>query len=157
LDWWLGLRWFLATVLPFLLAGFGGYFFFEGTAELINVILGVIIVGILQWLMLRNLRITAWWIPATANAWAAALGGMVFLLALFAFGGSLYLVLLLAAASVLLMGTWQWLMLRNKINDAVWWIPVTFFACILLPLYGFITGVALVLLVGDKDQIGVEC
>lgn len=86
--------------------------------ELAMVTAGVLI-GILQWVVLRqHVRQAGWWILASALGWAAGWGIVIILIP--SELGILTQPILGAA-----MGATQWLFLRRQLYQAGWWIPVS--------------------------------
>lgn len=131
-GWAFGLLWVVASAIGIFLgfiAAFSIGTFVSDTMGNIatGVFAGMVLgtgVGMMQWLVLRR-RVTkaGWWIPASA------FGGLV----LIAAGSGSYLIPkeslsgALAATGILvaggpLMGALQWLVLRNKVGRAGWWI-----------------------------------
>ncbi len=131
----LWLWWTLATV-----AGWAvGEFFFRASGEFVWAAIlfrGAHVLGVggavLQALVLRrHLPRAAWWVLATGVA--AVLGGIAVLAAIvdvpYLTRGfevpSIALILLSVLASGLLVGAFQWLILRRHVARAGWWVPAS--------------------------------
>jgi hypothetical protein len=143
LDWAFWFQWIMVTTVGWILAGalFSGIAFFAAGFT----------VGTLQWFVLQYRIARAWrWILASVSGWAAG--------ALFAFfftqGGVDFQSSLIIGLAT---GTAQWLVLREELHWAGWWIPINVVAwttgLALLPgllstgaLAGAVTGIALMLL-----------
>jgi len=143
LDWAFWFQWIMVTTVGWVLAGaiFSGIAYFAAGFT----------IGILQWLVLQSRISRAWrWIIVSAGGWTAG--------ALFTFFLTLpvnnFLGSLITGAAT---GIAQWLVLREDLHWAGWWIPVSIVAwttgLALLPgllstgaLAGAVTGIALVLL-----------
>ena len=143
IDWALWFQWIMATTLGWVV----GRFLLPNLAF---VVIGIAL-GVLQWLILQQrIRESRWWIIATTLGWT--------------FGSVLVLVALPAAsdftAGVVIgaaTGFAQWLILREEVHWAGWWIVINIVAwttgLALLPgvlltgvMPAVITGIALVLL-----------
>jgi hypothetical protein len=110
-NWTLWLQWLGATALGWI---FGAILL----PELALVATGLVI-GILQWVVLRQyLRRAGWWILASAVGWA---GGWWIVFAVAPQEIGVLTEPLLGAA----MGTLQWLVLRRTLRQAGWWIVVS--------------------------------
>jgi hypothetical protein len=109
-DWRLGLWWSLATIGGLVLGLIIGCTFGLGCA-------------VMQWLALRRL-VSAWWIAATFVAWAIfwAINLAGFLGSGSGVFGKVIEGLGHGALFGALLGLFQWLVLRNKIRNANWWI-----------------------------------
>jgi hypothetical protein len=130
-DWKLGLWWALATIGGLFL---GLVILFAGLGAVINnappFIFGLVLgctfglgVAVAQWLALRRL-VSAWWIAATFAAWA--IFWTINLAGLLGKGSGVFgkIVEGLGHGAVFggLLGLFQWLVLRNKTQNAYWWI-----------------------------------
>ncbi len=135
-----------------------------GVPRYINVVVGAILVGVLQWLVLRRyLRGSVRWIPASLGA--AGVGALV----MFGVGAMDADLGLLIGAGLFgtLLGVTQWLVLRGQVASAGWWVLASTVGWIVaFPLgdlggppgwsvYGAITGTVLVWLLrrGTSDAV----
>ena len=145
-DWSLWFLWIMATTLGWLL----GRFLLPNLAF---VIIGIAL-GVLQWLVLQQRINNAWrWIIATALGWGF---GATFLLTI-APGINEFLA---GALMGITTGTAQWLILRQEVYWAGWWIAISVVGwttgMALLPgvmltgvMAGAVTGIALMLLLSN--------
>ncbi len=134
-------------------------------AGYLGVVAGGVLIGVLQWLVLRgHVRRAGRWVLASFGA-AAVVGVVVFGVGVVDtdlgwFGG----VSLFGTA----VGTFQWLVLRHQVPRAGWWVLASTAAWVVgMPLgdvvgppglgavYGAITGTALVLLLRQRGDIGL--
>ncbi|MFO7742188.1 MAG: hypothetical protein R6X31_07735 [Anaerolineae bacterium] len=107
-DWTLWLKWILASTLGWL----------TGWALTNQFVIGVV-VGVMQWLVLRPLvREDGWWIPASAAGWAGSVALVILILRP---QNSLVAPVLLGAG----IGLTQWLVLRWQLEQAWWWIVLS--------------------------------
>jgi hypothetical protein len=107
-NWVLWLKWILASTLGWAFGVFVGVEFAIGAA-----------VGALQWLVLRPLiRRDGWWIPASAAGWAGAAALVTFVLR----PRSPIVAPALIGAGI---GGAQWLVLRQEVHRAWWWIVLS--------------------------------
>ncbi|WP_017651889.1 serine/threonine-protein kinase [Fortiea contorta] len=115
-DWGLYIQWVLANIF--------GYF---GGAHLLSLISDIagdpipglafcgLLVGILQWIVLRRqVSVSLWWVLPTTLAAPSTY--------LFATKFYIYQMLTLGAFYGLIVGIGQWLVLRQLVNKAGWWI-----------------------------------
>lgn len=106
-DWFLWVQWVMATTLGWIVG-----------AALGELSIGLV-VGALQWLVLRlHIRRAGWWGLVTAAAWA-----VTWLPATAAVPPDLGILIgaLIGAA----LGTLQWLILRDQVYQAAWWIVIS--------------------------------
>jgi hypothetical protein len=131
IDWKLGVWWSLATIGGLVL---GLIILFAGLGAAINnappFLFGLVIgctfglgCALMQWLALRRL-VSAWWILATFAAWAIF---WAINLAGFLGNGTGVLGKVIeglghGALFGVLLGLFQWLILRSKTKNAIWWI-----------------------------------
>ena len=144
LDWALWFLWIMATTLGWVLGRFL-------LPNLTFVTIGIGL-GLLQWLVLQHRIRKAWrWILATTLGW---LVGATFILALLPDGMDF----LAGVVTGVILGSAQWLILRNELYWAGWWIAISVVAWStgmgVLPgvmltgvIAGAITGIALILLI----------
>lgn len=91
-----------------------------GRGAVAGIIAGAV-VGAAQWLVLRQaLPISALWIPATAVGLSAGLALGVAVLGTKTVGLAL---LLRAAVTGIVLGVFQWVLLRQHLALAGWWVP----------------------------------
>jgi hypothetical protein len=110
-NWTLWIEWLGATAIGWLLGALV-------LPELALFSVGLVM-GILQWVVLRQrLRQAGWWILASAVGWTASWG---IALALAPQGIGMLTEPLVGAA----MGTLQWLVLRQQLRQAGWWIVIS--------------------------------
>jgi hypothetical protein len=110
-DWTLWLQWLMANTLGWVLGGIL-------LAEFALSVVGVVI-GILQWVVLRqHIRRAGWWILATAGGWAA---GWAIVIAVVPPEVGIPIGTVLGAA----IGTTQWLILQRQLYRAGWWVVVS--------------------------------
>jgi hypothetical protein len=113
-DWALWFFWLMATSLGWVL----GRFLLPNLA-FVTIGLGI---GILQWLVLQNRIKNAWqWILVTTLGWAL---GSVIVMSLIPDGMDFLAGLTIGTTT----GTAQWLVLRNKLHWAGWWIVINIVA-----------------------------
>ena len=131
IDWKLGLWWSLATIgglalgLAILFAGLGAAIN-NAPPFLFGLVIGCTFglgCAVMQWIALRRL-VSAWWIAATFAAWAIF---WAVNLAGFLGNGSGVIgktIEGLGHGAVFggLLGFFQWLVLRSKTKNAIWWI-----------------------------------
>lgn len=107
-NWILWAKWILVSTLGWVL---GGVLALE--------ILTGLVIGALQWIVLRPLiRQSGWWILSSALGWAAGQGLALLFPPL---EGKLLLMTTIGAA----LGFGQWLILRWQIYRAWWWIVLS--------------------------------
>lgn len=113
-NWSFWMLWILATTLGWLL----GWSLF-GRLDVMGELGIGLAVGILQWLVLRSRIPDAyWWIVATAGGWA--IGWMVVMFVVEPGSG------VLAGALIgAVVGLTQWLVLRQHVPLADWWLVVS--------------------------------
>lgn len=120
-DWVFWFKWILVSTLGWL-AGFA----FPG---LLAAAIGVSL-GILQWLVLRSLFERAWWwIVASGLGWAVGFVAVTYLLP----EQMAVLQGLILGASI---GVAQWLVLRQWVPGAYWWIPMSALGWAVGPILG---------------------
>jgi len=130
-DWRVGLWWSLATIGGLVL---GLIILFAGLGAAINnappFLFGLVIgctfglgCAVMQWLALRRL-VSAWWIAATFAAWA--IFWVINLAGYFGNGSGVFGKVIEGlghgALFGVLLGFFQWLVLRSKTSNANWWI-----------------------------------
>jgi hypothetical protein len=142
MDWALWFYWIMATTLGWLF----GNIFFKG----IPVIISGVIIAALQWSVLFKRIQKAWrWIILSSLGWIA---------------GYILFVIFIPSMSLLIgpvmggaVGIMQWFVLRNEIDWAGWWVPISMLAwttgLTLVPgaltsgsLPGALTGLTLIIL-----------
>ncbi len=120
-DWVFWLKWVLVSSLGWLL---GILLPQEGTVAI------GLAMGLLQWIVLRNLIPQAgWWIAASGLGWALGFLVTEYLL-------PAEIVVLQGAFLGLFMGLLQWLVLRQKVRLAAWWILVSALGWAIGPILG---------------------
>lgn len=135
-DWKLGLWWALATIgglflaLVILFAGLGAVIN-NAPPSIYGLVLGCTFglgCAVTQWLALRRL-VSPWWIAATFAAWA--IFWTINLAGLLGEGSGVMGKIIegLGHGAVFggLLGLFQWLVLRNKTQNAHWWIIANVF------------------------------
>lgn len=144
LDWALWFLWIMATTLGWVLGRF-----LLPNISFVTIGIGM---GVLQWLVLQHRLRKAWrWIIATTLGW---LLGSTLILASLPEGMDFLAGVIIGITT----GTAQWLVLRNELYWAGWWIVISVIAwttgMALLPgvmltgvMAGAITGLALILLI----------
>ncbi len=142
-DWELWIKWVLVSLLGWAI----------GWAFLPAVAIGIV-VGLLQWLVLRSLfRQAGWWVLLSAAGWAT--GYAVF--------EALQLDIIVFQGMMIgtVMGLVQWSVLRQWVHRASWWIPISGLGWavgpILSPLLtgavvGAVTGFALEMLLRHQHE-----
>lgn len=155
LDWRLLLQWVMATTLGYIII-------WILPSDLTLLGLGVPI-GALQWLVLRqHLNQVGWWVLASGLGWAMGMGWVLVGGAIPAGAG-----FLAGTAAGATMGIAQWIVLRNKLHQAGWWIPVSILGWTLAVLgflglsldgamAGIVTGIALELLLRYPGLLKAE-
>ncbi len=110
-DWALWLQWILCTTLAWILGSL--------LPQAFALFAGGVVIGVLQWTVLRQ-RIghAGWWIVASAVGWAA---GWVLVIAMIPPEFGILTGTVLGAA----MGILQWFILRRLVRQATWWIVVS--------------------------------
>jgi hypothetical protein len=110
-DWILWLQWVMLTTLGWIL---GGVVFPE-----LGLLVGGVVLGILQWAVLRQqLRQAGWWIAASGVGWALGWAMAIILL-------PPELGVLAGPLIGLTVGSLQWLVLRREVRRAGWWLVVS--------------------------------
>lgn len=131
-------------------------------AGYLGLVVGVMLIGVLQWLVLwRAMNRAAWWLLASLAA-TAVVGGVIFGLGLISadlgwFGG--------VSLFGTVVGVLQWAVLRRHVPRASWWVVASTAGWGLgMPIgdivgppalgavYGAITGIVLVLLLRQRDE-----
>lgn len=147
LDWALWFYWIMATTLGWLV----GSLFFSG----LPVVAAGVTIPALQWAVLYKRIPKAWrWFALSGPGWIA--GYILFVILVPASLGNL-----VGPALGGLAGTLQWLILRDEVAWAGWWIVISIMAwttgLLLIPgllssgaLPGALTGLALVILFKSK-------
>jgi hypothetical protein len=142
-DWNLWLRWLAVTAFGWILGGV----LLPDLAPL----LGGLVVGGLQWVVLRqSIRQAGWWVLASAVGWAL---GWAIVAALVPLEYGFLTGIVLGAA----MGILQWLILQRQFYRAGWWIAISVLAwtaglslltgpLLVGAVAGAVTGIALELL-----------
>lgn len=124
--------WFFASILGSLLGwliGWQGSFFVPGALS--TIVLGALMgtsLGIMQWLVLRgHINQASWWVPASAAGWAAGFTIGVSLAHSLSLAGIEFGVTVGVITGAFL-GLSQWLVLRNHVTQAGWWVLASIFA-----------------------------
>ena len=131
-GWVFWLQWVLASTVGVVVGMFTGAIFvlgpYDGPREpvgygLVGIVLGIV-VGVLQWLVLRR-RVSGagWWVLASAAGGYGTLqaGFMPFSTSLQSFGVYLSWTRVVALGGAV-TGTLQWLVLRGQVSRAGWWV-----------------------------------
>jgi hypothetical protein len=129
-GFWLG--WLAASVLGMLLGwiiGWRASFLVPGGIS--TIVLGLIvglILGFMQWLVLRNhLMRPGWWIIASALGWSAGFSIGAAVAQLLGFS-EIFFGMVVGFIIGAFLGILQWLILRQKVLSAGWWVPASILA-----------------------------
>lgn len=162
--------WWTGASAAGLIAGFAGALVLVSLNVPLTLLVEGAGIGLGQWLLLRRYaRGAGWWIAASAlGMQAGAVIGYVIS------PSSLGPITLALAGSGAGLGVGQWLLLRRYVRRAAWWIPISCTGILapvlvgvafgssvipgpvrtmlLSPLYGGITGLALIWLAGQRQR-----
>jgi hypothetical protein len=120
-DWVLWFKWILVSTLGWLT----GFAFPDLLAAAIGVAM-----GILQWLVLRSLfQRAGWWVLASGAGWAVGFVAITYLLP----EEIAVLQGIILGASI---GVAQWIVLRQWVPRAYWWMPMSALGWAVGPILG---------------------
>jgi hypothetical protein len=113
------------------------------------------VIGAAQWFVLRPiLRGSGWWVLACGIGWLA--GYLAFSLLVLLARGNAGLVLAVCLIAFVIggaaMGALQWLVLRNRVHQAAWWVPTQVVGMSLLAAVALVGGSATLLVTLDSSQ-----
>jgi hypothetical protein len=114
IGWWLG--WIASTLVPGAIS-----------TPVLGGVMGVCL-GLAQWPFMAGRLSMSWrWIAASAVGWGLGFLAGAELSSLYSLDGALF-GLVTGLVTGAFLGTLQWMLLREVVTQAGWWIPVNIFA-----------------------------